>query len=365
MILMNDFKSEPEALKQGQREAVQRVIGSGWYVLGSEVENFEKAWADQIGVKSVVGVANGMDALELGLRSLGIGPGDQVITTPLTAFATILAILKVGAKPVFADIEPGSALLDLESVGRCITNKTKAIILVHLYGQIKNMDKFLDLCRNSGIYLIEDCAQSHLAKFKSNYAGSFGKIGAFSFYPTKNLGALGDAGALVTNDGLLTDHVRCLRNYGQDKRYSHPELGMNSRLDELQAAILSERLGWLEAFTTRRQEIANLYFEEISNQAITLLSRPAEKENHVYHLFVLNCEKRDDLSSFLHSQGIQTHIHYPIPAYEQKSCEDYMLDPNGMSVTEHHCSSCLSIPCHPQMNDQQVEQVINSINSYS
>ena len=236
-----------------------------------------------------------MEAIEIGLRSLGIGPGDEVITTAMTAFATVLAVLRAGAIPVLADIDPMTGLLDLSSVKRCLTAKTKAVLLVHLYGHVSNMDSWVEFCSNHQVFLLEDCAQSHLAKWKGKSSGSFGKWGAFSFYPTKNLGALGDGGALVTWDKQVSEKAKILRNYGQSIRYHHPELGLNSRLDELQAALISVRFNWLDRFTERRKKIAKSYYEGISNPLIAFLSRPRDEENHVYHLFVILCEDRDDL----------------------------------------------------------------------
>ncbi|HAO68135.1 MAG TPA: DegT/DnrJ/EryC1/StrS family aminotransferase, partial [Verrucomicrobiales bacterium] len=215
MILMNDFKAESKILKEDMLAAVSRVIDSGWYVLGHEVEAFEQVWSEVCGVSHAVGVGNGMDAIEIILRSLQIGPGDEVITTPMTAFATTLGIMRAGAIPVLADIDLETALLNQDSVVHCISPKTKAIILVHLYGQVRDMDAWLQLCESEDIYLIEDCAQSHLATWHGRVAGSFGKAGACSFYPTKNLGALGDGGSVITDDENLAEKAKQLRNYGQ------------------------------------------------------------------------------------------------------------------------------------------------------
>ena len=288
MILMNDFKAESKILKEDILAAVSRVIDSGWYVLGHELEAFEQLWAEVCGVSHAVGVGNGMDAIEIILRSLQIGPGDEVITTPMTAFATTLGIMRSGAIPVLADIDPETALLDRDSVVRSISPKTKAIILVHLYGQVRDMDAWLQFCESEDIYLIEDCAQSHLAIWHGRVAGSFGKAGAYSFYPTKNLGGLGDGGAVITDDENLSEKARQLRNYGQSTRYHHPEIGMNSRLDEIQAALLSERLKWLEKFNDRRRQIAQRYFEEIKNPLIQHLAKPQEQFSACLPSFRIN-----------------------------------------------------------------------------
>lgn len=364
MILMNDFKSEPEKLRVVMLEATRRVIESGWYVLGQEVEKFEKQWASFCKTRYAVGVGNGLDALEIAIRCLYIDVGDEVITTPMTAFATILAIMRAGATPVVADIEPETGLLSMESVERCVTPRTKAIILVHLYGQVRNMDAWQMFCRRHKLHLIEDCAQAHGASWQGRMAGSIGVAGAFSFYPTKNLGGLGDAGMLVTQNEELAQLASSLRNYGQSERYYHTEIGLNSRLDEIQAAILSERLKWFPEFTRRRQEIARIYHKEIHNPIITHLAEPDEYDSHVYHLFVIKCSQRDALKNHLKNHQVQTHIHYPIPVHHQKSCLNLRRDSQGLLNTEHHATQCLSLPCHPQLSEKQLEQVVDAVNSF-
>lgn len=365
MILMNEFTAEPNELKEQMLNAVNRVIQSGWYVLGKEVQKFEDAWASTIGVNQGIGVANGMDAIEIALRSIDIGPGDEVITTPMTAFATTLAILRSGATPVLADVDSDTALISMESARRCLSGRTKAIVLVHLYGQIRNLDQWVNFCTSNNISLIEDCAQSHLASLSGKRGGSFGIAGAFSFYPTKNLGTLGDGGMLVTDDAKLSENARSLRNYGQTIRYSHPYLGMNSRLDEIHAAILLERLGWLETFTARRRAIAKSYYENINNPLISLMGKPQEELAHVYHLFVVNCLQRDQLQQHLQSNGVQSYIHYPIPIHLQESCLKIARDPQGLTNSEIHAQRCLSLPCHPQMSDEDVVSVIAAVNSFT
>ena len=364
MILMNDFKAESDNLRDSMLKATQRVIESGLYVLGKEVKQFENQWAKSCGVSHAVGVGNGMDAIEIALRALEIGPGDEVITTPMSAFATVLAIYRAGAIPVLADIEPETALLSLESVKRCITKKTKAILLVHLYGQLLNVKSWKKYCDSKRIYLIEDCAQSHLAKNEGQYAGSFGAAGAYSFYPTKNLSALGDAGMLITNNDKIALKATRLRNYGQSVKYYHTELGLNSRLDEIHAAILIERLKWLNKFTERRKIIAQTYHQGIFNLAVNLLKPPKSKDSHVYHLFVVTCSERDLLQEHLLKKGVQALMHYPVPMHHQKPCLSISRDPKGLSVSEKHAKNCLSLPCHPQMTDKDVQAVIKAVNSY-
>lgn len=365
MILMNDFKAEPAGLREAMLTAAQRVLASGWYVLGKECETFEHSWASLCGVRFGVGVGNGMDAIEIALRALDIGPGDEVITTPMTAFATVLAILRAGATPVLADIDTDTALLSPDSVQRCLSERTKALVLVHLYGQMRAMPQWLTLCDGAGIALVEDCAQAHYASLSGKAAGSFGRAGAFSFYPTKNLGAVGDGGMLVTNDEALAHQASRLRNYGQSERYHHPVIGMNSRLDEIHAAILTARLSWMGEFNQRRQAIAKAYREGLRNPAVRLLARPEEPAAHVYHLFVLACERRDALQAHLQGRGVQSLIHYPIPVHRQAPCTGLRRDPMGLVSSERHAATCLSLPCHPQLSDSQVLQVIDAVNSFT
>jgi len=364
MIAMNDFRAEPEELVRQELDAVERVVRSGWYVLGSEVQNFEASWAARCGVRAAVGVGNGMDAIEIGLRTLGIGTGDEVVTTSMTAFATVLAIIRAGATPVLADIDPETALLDPDSVERCLSPRTRAVLLVHLYGQVRTMERWATLCGQAGIYLLEDCAQSHAAEWRGKVAGSFGHWGAYSFYPTKNLGAMGDGGALVTDAEEIADKARVLRNYGQAQRYHHPEPGLNSRLDELQAALLSIRLGWLDRFTEKRRKIAETYAGGIHNAMIRLMARPLERENHVHHLYVIRCPERDRLAAFLRDRGVSSLSHYPIPLHHQQPCSGVRIDPHGLAHAEQHAATCLSIPCHPQMNDNDVTTIIAAIDEF-
>ncbi|HUI44929.1 MAG TPA: DegT/DnrJ/EryC1/StrS family aminotransferase [Nitrospirota bacterium] len=364
MILMNDFRSEPDELVQNELAAVERVLRSGWYILGNEVKDFEQHWATYCGAKFAVGVGNGMDAIEIGLRALGIGTGDEVITTAMTAFATVLAIMRAGAVPVLADIDPETALLDPNSVERCLSPRTKSVLMVHLYGQIRNMDHWTALCKRSGIVLLEDCAQSHAARWKGKAAGTFGAWGAYSFYPTKNLGAIGDGGMLITDSSEIAEKSRILRNYGQSQRYYHSEAGLNSRLDEMQAAILNVRLSWLDIYTRRRGEIAQVYSSGIENPYIQKMTDPLEWGSHVYHLYVIRCDARDRLAVYLQERGISSLIHYPIPIHHQGPCLNVRIDPKGLWNAEQHALRCLSLPCHPQMSDNDLHRVIEAINEF-
>mgnify|MGYP000515186875 CR=1 FL=1 len=341
--------------------AAARVVASGQYILGSEVEAFEEAWARSCGTDHAVGTANGLDAIEVSLRAVGIGPGDEVITTGMTAFATILGVIRAGATPVIADIDAGSALMSMDSAERCLTSRTRAILLVHLYGQMRDMDSWRDFSTRHGLLLLEDCAQAHLAQWEGRPAGSIGVAGAYSFYPTKNLGAMGDAGALVTSDSELADVARSLRDYGQVGKYQHDLEGLNSRLDEIQAAFLSERLLTLQGETDRRRAIGFRYIKEISNPLVSTLDPPQTPSAHVFHLFVIRCEKREEIRRHFASYGIETLLHYPIPGHKQRALEQFGADPLGLRNTSKHAETCLSIPCHPGLSDAEVDRVIECL----
>jgi dTDP-4-amino-4,6-dideoxygalactose transaminase len=364
MIPMNAFQREPESLRAEELKAAQGVLESGWFILGERVRAFESQWASRIGARHAIGVGNGMDAIEIGLRCLDIGAGDEVITTPMTAFATVLAILRAGATPVLADIDPDTALLDRRSVERCISAKTRAVLLVHLYGQVGDMDDWVKMASQGGFHLLEDCAQSHLAMHDDACSGSIGTWGAFSFYPTKNLGAVGDGGVLSTNDENVAARARMLRNYGQSERYHHPVLGLNSRLDEMQAALLTVRLRKLDEFTSRRREIAGAYRSRLQNPKIHLLADARSKQSHVYHLFVICCDERDRLANHLKAGGVETLIHYPVPVHHQPPCRDVKCDPLGLVEAERHAAVCLSIPCHPFLSDAEVSTIIEAVNDF-
>jgi dTDP-4-amino-4,6-dideoxygalactose transaminase len=364
MIKMNDFSSMPFAYQSAIEQALVEVAQSGRLILGNKVDEFQRRFAVWSSVPNVVGVGNGLDALVLGLTALGIGPGDEVITSPMTAYATVLAIHRVGAIPVLADIDPGTGLLSVESVTRCITPSVKAIIVVHLYGQLGNMGSWVDLCKREGILLIEDCAQSHGAQTDSRGCGSFGSFGAFSFYPTKNLGALGDAGAFVSVDSTLATTVAKLRNYGQKDRYFHDLAGFNSRLDEIQAAVLLVKLEWIDQLTARRRAIGKRYHQMISSDFVSPLAPPQSDESHVYHLFVVVTPHRRRLIEHLTAAGIEVLIHYPVPAHLQPALEKLRTDPDGLPFAENHAETCVSLPCHPGLLDSDVDKIAEAVNSF-
>jgi len=365
MILMNDFGREYESIRPAILDAVDRVGKSGRYVLGMEVTNFEKAWALACDRKYSVGVGNGMDSIEIALRCIPIIPGDEIITTAMTAFATILAIYRAGGIPVLADIDLETALISPESVRRCITPRTKAVLVVHLYGQVCDMDQIQAICSKNNVFLLEDCAQSHLATYRGKIAGSFGMAGLFSFYPTKNLGALGDAGALVTDSEDFDRNARVLRNYGQSERYIHEQIGLNSRLDEIQAAILLVKMSAMTAQLSRRREIAKIYLENLKSPLVELLSSLMILNDHSFYLFALRCPYRTELMQHLEEDGVTSLIHYPIPIHKQSAITTIKSDPFGLSISEFHAMQCLSIPVHPFLTDSEISRIIDSINSFT
>lgn len=363
-VRFNEFAREPAALRAAQLDAVCKVMDSGWYVLGQNVCNFEAEWSIRCQSTGCVGVASGLDALEIGLRVLGIGLGDEVITTPLTAYATVLAIQRVGATPVFADIDPSTACICPDSVRHCISAQTKAVIVVHLYGRAADMAALSEICTSQGIELVEDCAQAHLSQYAGQPVGTFGRYAAWSFYPTKNLGAIGDAGAITSNDSDFLSSAQQFRNYGQSDRYHHVVAGQNSRLDELHAAILSVRLSYLESWTNSRRNIAARYWDGINNPKIRLLLRPADPTQHVNHLFVVCVAYREHFMQHLAKHHIQSLIHYPVPAHKQEAIGFHKISPQGLQFSLSHSQTCVSLPIHPHMTGSEIQRVITACNSW-
>jgi dTDP-3-amino-3,4,6-trideoxy-alpha-D-glucose transaminase len=360
-ISMIDLAKNHQALADEVEAAVQRVLRSGWYILGKEVQAFEEAFASYHGVNHAIAVANGTDAIELALRAWGIEVGDEVITVAHTAVPTVTAIERAGAIPVFVDILPDTYLMDSNAVEQVITAKTKAIIPVHLYGHPTQLLTLLQLANKYGLLLLEDCAQAHGAAYHGQRVGTFGQMAAFSFYPTKNLGAYGDAGAIITNDELLADRLKRLRNYGQESRYHHIERGVNSRMDDLQAAILSVKLPYLESHNDFRRQVAEIY-----HQSLQWVICPIEEEGmrHVYHLYVVRHPQRDALQGFLQQNGVQTAIHYPIPIHRQKSHLDLAFAEGSLPVTERIAAEILSIPLHIQMINSEQQRIIELIQEF-
>lgn len=338
--------------------AIRRVIDSGWFVLGPEVEAFEAEFAAACGTPHAVGVGTGTDAITLVLRALDIGPGDEVITPPLSAAYSALAVMMAGARPVFADIDPARLTLDPAAFEAAITPRTRAVLPVHLYGQPADMTAILAIAARHRLAVVEDAAQAHLATSEGRPVGTMGVAGAFSFYPTKNLGALGDGGAVVTRDGELAARVKRLRNGGQTTRYHHQEPGANSRLDEMQAAILRARLPYLRGWTDRRRQIAAAYRARIDSPDILVL--PQFDEGHVYHLFPVIARHRAALQAQLAAHGVETLIHYPVPIPRQPALA--ATGPHQCPVADRICGEVLSLPIYPALTDAQVGQVITAAN---
>jgi dTDP-3-amino-3,4,6-trideoxy-alpha-D-glucose transaminase len=340
--------------------AVQRVLGSGWYVLGKETLAFESAFAEWCEVAGCVGVNSGTDALQLALMACGIGPGDEVITVAHTAVATVAAIRLTGATPVLADINPRTFTIDPTDIARKITPRTKAIIPVHIYGQMADMDAILALVAGTDIRVIEDCAQAHGARYRGRMAGSMGDLGCFSFYPTKNLGAVGDGGAVIGSDAELLARVRSLREYGWTPtvRYVSQSEGINSRLDELQAAMLNVKLGRLHEWNQRRRELAAHYDEQLAGLVTT--PHVAPDEEHVYHLYVVRTPQRDYLRTELAVRQISTGIHYPVPVHQQPAYRELFA---GVTLpeTEAAATEILSLPIHPGLTADDVVHVAAAI----
>lgn len=341
------------------RTAIDRVIARGWFILGPELEAFEQEFAAASGAAHAVGVGTGTDAIALSLMALGIGAGDEVITSPLSAAYSALAIMMAGARPVFADIDADRLTIAPELVERAITAKTKAILPVHLYGQPADMTALAAIAGRHGLAIVEDCCQAHLATAAGRPVGTWGAAGAFSFYPTKNLGALGDAGAIVTNDAALAAKLRRLRNGGQTTRYQHPEFGVNSRLDELQAAILRARLPRLGGWTATRRALAARYREKLAGSTVRV---PRECDpGHVYHLFPVLTAGRDAVQERLHAAGVETLIHYPMAIPSQQAVKD--MRPDACPVAARVASEVLSLPLHPAMTTAQVDEVASHLHS--
>jgi dTDP-4-amino-4,6-dideoxygalactose transaminase len=342
------------------RQAIDRVVASGWFILGPEVVEFEESFAAASGLDYAVGVGSGTDAIALTLRALGIGAGDEVITSPLSAAFSALAITMAGATPVFADIDPDRLTLDPRAVDAAVTPRTACVMPVHLYGQPADMPGIVDIARRHNLAILEDACQAHLATCGGQPVGTFGAAAAFSFYPTKNLGALGDGGAVVTNDETLVDRLRRIRNGGQTDRYHHAELGVNSRLDELQAAILRARLPFVPQWTTRRRELAALYRTALSGTAASV--PPLCDPGHVHHLFPVRTRDRDRLQSHLTARRIGSLVHYPVPIHRQPAFEH--LPPVSLPVAESACAELCSLPLYPQLKEVDVELVAAEIRAW-
>ena len=358
-----DLKASYLEIQSELDAAALEVLRSGWYVLGPQVRAFEEEFAAWLGLPDAAGVASGTDALLLALLACGVGPGDEVITPSHTAVATVAAVELAGARPVFADIRPDTFTLDPDAVAAAITPQTRAIVAVHLYGQMAAMDALADLAHKRGLVLVEDCAQAHGAASQGRMAGAVGDIAAFSFYPTKNLGAAGDGGLVASRRPELVERVRSLRQYGWRQRYISDEAGYNSRLDELQAALLRVKLRRLEAWNRQRQALAARYDELLAGSSVTTpLAAPGNQ--HVYHLYVVRSSQRDALQAHLDRHGIATAIHYPVPVHQQPAYR--RLAPLGdLPESERAAAEILSLPLYPQMPLEHVERVAAGVREFA
>ncbi|MCC7450006.1 MAG: DegT/DnrJ/EryC1/StrS family aminotransferase [Anaerolineae bacterium] len=358
MIPFNNLKPLHTQLADELAAATQRVLTSGWFILGPEVEAFEAAFAAYHGMAHAVGVASGTDALELALRAANIGPGDEVITVSHTAVATVCAIERAGATPVLVDIDPDTYTMNPAAAEAAITPRTKAMIPVHLYGHPADLSALVDLAARHHLLLIEDCAQAHGARYDGKLVGTFGQMAAFSFYPTKNLGALGDGGAVITNDAQYAAQLKSLRNYGQASRYEHVERGINSRLDEMQAALLAVKLKHLDEHNAVRRDLANRYAQQLKD--VTL---PLERSNahHVYHLYVIRHPQRDQLQEALKARGVGTLIHYRIPVHRQQAYTDLGYGPGSLPVTEQITEEILSLPMYIGLTTDDIDRIAAAV----
>jgi len=362
-IPLIDLKAQYQTIKDEINEGIHQVIEKASFVGGEYVSRFEEDFAKAIGPKFCVGVGNGTDALFAALKCLGIGPGHEVVVPVNSFIATAEAVTMAGAHIVFVDVNPEDHLIDVNALSENVSEKTKAVIPVHLYGQAADMDQVNVQAEKHGLIVIEDAAQAHLAEYKGRKVGNFGKAACYSFYPGKNLGAYGDGGAVLTNDYELAERASMFTNHGRSEKYNHEFEGVNSRLDALQAVILSVKLKYLENWTTARREKAEIYSRCLSIPEIKLPLED-EKNKHVYHLFVIRCKERDALRAYLDENGISTGIHYPIPLHLLKAYE-YMGSKKGdFPVAEQLASEILSLPLYPEITEDQIVYISDNIKSY-
>ncbi|BCX14780.1 MAG: erythromycin biosynthesis sensory transduction protein EryC1 [Patescibacteria group bacterium] len=357
-----DFQKEAALRGKKYLAAMRRVLNSGVYILSDEVKRFEQEFADYCDIKYCVGVGNGLEAIQISLMALGIGKGDEVITTPLSAVATTLAILAVGAEPVFVDIKENGQINE-DLIEKAITKRTKAVLPVHLYGQPANVKKISDICKKHDLFLVEDCAQAHGTTLDGRKVGTFGDIACWSFYPTKNLGAIGDGGAITTNSPELAKICSEIRDYGQESKYVHVRFGLNSRLDELQAAILREKLKFLDRDNLKRRKIAKFYVDKLKNVKGIEVVLPERFEDSVFHLFVIKTDKRDELKKYLANNGIPTLIHYPIVIPDQPMFGERFkkLD---IPVSKRFVIETLSLPMYPFTKNIEANYVVSKLSDF-
>lgn len=361
MIPFLDVKAINARFSTELESALKALLDSGWFVLGEQCRSFEEEFSKYIGAEHCVGCANGLDALRLSIKALGFGEGDEIIVPANTYIASILAVSDNGCVPVFVEPSLHTYNIDVERIESAITPRTKAILVVHLYGQVVEMQKVWELAQKYNLAIIEDCAQAHGAIYQGRRAGVLGDVAGFSFFPGKNLGALGDGGAVSTKHKDIARTIRALGNYGSHKKYVNIYKGLNSRLDELQAAFLKIKLKVLESDNARRRQIAQYYRTHITNSHI-ILPQCVSEEGHVWHLFVVRCEMRDRLQAYLREQGVETLIHYPIPPHKQEAYKEYSH--LSLPITEQIHNEVLSLPISPVMSDTQAERVVSIVNEF-
>ena len=362
VVPINDLKRNFQMFQDELEAKAIEVLRSGWYVLGHEVNAFEEEFAQALGSKYCIGVDNGLNAIQLGCQALGIMSGDEVLIQANTYIATVLGVTLNGATPVFLD-PTVYYNMDPSEIKRYITPKTKAVLVTHLYGQASEMREIVKICDEYGLVLLEDCAQSHFAKYENKNTGTFGRMGFFSFYPTKNLGALGDAGCIVTNDIELAEKLRVLRNYGSKERYHNIIEGHNARLDEIQAGFLRVKLHHMDEICLEREQIAEIYLQKMTNPKVQL-PKIAKGATHVWHLFVVQVEEREDFRRFLKEKGVSTDVHYPTPPYLSEAYARLGYKEGSFPITELFSKTVVSLPIFNGMTQEEIEYVVEVVNQY-
>jgi len=364
MVPLFDLKTQYQCIREEIREAIDEVLDNTHYILGPAVDAFETEFSAYCGVSHSVGVNNGTNAIQLALLAAGVGPGDEVITVPHTFIATVSAIRYTGATPVLVDVEPETLTIDPYQIEAAITPRTRAVIPVHLYGHPAEMDTILEIARRHDLSVIEDCAQAHGATYKGRRVGTLGHYGCFSFYPSKNLGACGEAGLVTTNNDEGAKKLRMLRDWGARAKNNHEVLGFNMRMEGLQGAVLGVKLRYLDSWIEQRQACAAYYDEELSEAHVSLpYRRPAT--SHVYHLYVIRSEGRDELQTHLASLGVQSGVHYPTPVHLQKAHADLNYKRGDFPITERAADTVLSIPMFPELTREQQDQVVSAIKTFA
>ena len=362
-IQMVDLKRQYEKIKPEIDSAIQEVIESTQFILGKKVSDFEKTVAEYLGVKYAIGVANGTDALQIAMMALGIEKDDEVITTPFTFVATTETIVMIGARPVYVDINPVTYNIDVKKIKEKITSRTKAILPVHLYGNPAEMDEIIAIAREYNLYVIEDSAQSFGAEYKGKKVCSFGDVACISFFPSKNLGCYGDGGMVVTNNEEIHEKVRMIANHGSKVRYVHERLGMNSRLDALQAAILNVKIKYIDEWNNKRIQNAKLYSERLKDVKQVITPTYPEYSKHIFHQYTIKVENRDDLQKFLTSKNIPTAIHYPVPLHLQPAFRGF-AEEGSLPYAEEAAKKVLSLPMHPDLEIEEIDYITNLIKEF-